>query len=77
LRQGETALKFIIEVLRQDSGGTLQVLYVFAHTASSIHMVRETMKLVQTSSQWPGNADGFCILSESEIELYRWPEKLR
>jgi hypothetical protein len=67
-------LKFIIEVLKLTRGGKAQVLHVFTHSASSIHMVRETMKAVRTSSEWPDDADGFRILSESGAELYRWPE---
>jgi hypothetical protein len=68
-------LKFIIEVLKLNSGGEPQVLHVFTHSASSIHMVREAMKAVQASSNWPHSAEGFRILSEAGAELYRWPEK--
>jgi len=33
-------------------------------------MVRETMKAVRDSAEWPVGADGFRILSEGGDELY-------
>jgi hypothetical protein len=67
-------LKFIIQILKADSGQPPRILHGFSHTASSIHMVRETMKAITESSEWPPGANGFRILSETGVELYRWPE---
>jgi hypothetical protein len=72
--EGNPDLKFIIEILRLNSAQTPRILYGFSHTASSVHMVRETMKAITESSEWPPDANGFRILSETGVELYRWPE---
>jgi hypothetical protein len=72
--EGTPDLRFIIEILNLNSAQTPHILYGFSHTASSIHMVRETMKTITESSEWPTEANGFRILSETGAELYRWPE---
>jgi len=74
LRSAGLFLKFIIEILKFNSARTPHNLYGFSHTASSIHVVRETMKPITDSSEWPPEANGFRILSETGTELYRWPE---
>jgi hypothetical protein len=68
--RGNRALKFIIEILKLDGAGPAQVLHRFSHTASSVHMVWETMKAVYGSP--PSEAQGFRILSEAGDELYSW-----
>jgi hypothetical protein len=72
--RGDRDLRFIIEILKLNSTQTAQILYGFSHTASSVHMVRETMKAVTESAEWPPGANAFRILSETGTELYRWPE---
>jgi coenzyme F420-reducing hydrogenase delta subunit len=74
LRQGNR-MKFIIQVLKLNGAGKPQILHAFAHSASSVHMVRETMKALIESPEWPLEAKGFRIVSETGSELYRWPEK--
>jgi hypothetical protein len=71
--EGNPDLKFIIEVLKLN-GARPKILHAFSHTASSVHMVRETMKVITKSSEWPSEADSFRILSETGAEVYRWPE---
>jgi hypothetical protein len=67
-------LKFVIEILKANSGQQPRVLHRFSHTASYVNMVRETMKAITESSEWPREANGFRILSQTGAELYRWPE---
>jgi hypothetical protein len=67
-------LKFIIEVLKLNGAGQPHILHTFTHAASSMHMVRETMKTVLGSPQWPPEANGFRIVAETGEEMYRWPE---
>jgi hypothetical protein len=72
--QGKTGLKFIVEILKLNGAEQPRVLYSFAHTASSVDMIRETMMGVLQSAQWPPAANGFRILSPDGVELCRWPE---
>jgi hypothetical protein len=39
-------------------------------------MIRETMKAVLKSPQWPSEAQGFRIMTDDGSELYRWPEPI-
>ena len=71
---GDSALKYIIEILALDGSGRPRVLHSFTHTASSIHMVQESLKAVHGSNEWPVEAQGFRILSEVGLELYSWPD---
>jgi hypothetical protein len=71
--RGKT-VKFIVEILKLNGAEPPQVLHSFSHTASSIHMIRETMKAVLKSPQWPPGANGFRIISEAGSEFYCWPE---
>ena len=64
-------MKYVIEILALNGAGQPRVLHSFSHTASSVHMVCETMKAVQESHEWPAEAHGFRILSEAGDELYR------
>ena len=73
--RGLPELKFIIQILKLNDLLPPQILHVFMHTASSAHMVRETMKAITESSEWPSEANGFRILPETGTELYRWPEE--
>jgi hypothetical protein len=75
LRRVGTALKYLIEIVKQNGAGHPEVLHSFTHSASSIHMVRETMLAVRSSSQWPAEAQGFRIRSETGAELYSWPDR--
>jgi hypothetical protein len=68
-------LKYLIEILKLNGAGPPRVLHSFTHKASSVHMVRETMKAVRESHEWPAEAHGFRILSEAGDELYAWPER--
>jgi hypothetical protein len=72
---GEPALKYLIEILKLNGAGRPRVLHSFTHKASSVHMVRETMKAVRESREWPAEAHGFRIMSEAGHELYAWPER--
>jgi hypothetical protein len=67
-------LKFVIEVLKLDNGQPHRILHAFTHAASSVHLVRETMKAVMASPEWPQEANGFRIVTETGKELYFWPE---
>jgi hypothetical protein len=68
-------MRYLIEIVKQNGVGQPQVLHRFTHSASSIHMVRETMKAVRASAHWPAEAEGFRIRSETGVELYCWPEQ--
>jgi hypothetical protein len=74
LRLKGNRMKFIIEVLKLNGAGRPQILHSFTHSASSVHLVRETMKIIVTSPQWPPDASGFRIVTKAGEELYRWPE---
>jgi len=52
-RGGDTALKYIAEILKLNATSTPGVLHRFAPRASSMHMVRQTMKAVRGSGDWP------------------------
>ena len=68
-------MKFFVEILGLNGGiEPPRLLHDFAHRASSVHMVREAMKAVLKSPEWPTDANGFRIISEAGAELYRWPE---
>ena len=68
-------MRFIVEILHLNGGAASpSISYVFAHKASSIHMVREAMKAVLKSPEWPPEANAFRIVSDEGAELYRWPE---
>jgi hypothetical protein len=70
-----TGVKFIVEILKANGGAEPpQLLHSFAHKASSVHMVREAMRAVVKSPQWPLEANGFRIIDEAGAELYRWPD---
>jgi hypothetical protein len=73
-KQGTPGLKFAVEILKLDGEKPPEVLHRFAHSASSIHMIKETMKAVLKSPQWPSGAQGFRIMGDDGLELYRWPE---
>jgi hypothetical protein len=67
-------LKLIVEILRLNGAHAPEILHVFTHSASSIHIARESLKGVATSPAWPLGANGFRIMSAEGAELYRWPE---
>jgi hypothetical protein len=62
---------FISEVLKLNGTGQSQILHSFMHSASSVHMVRETMKA--ESPEWPPEANGFRIVTMRGEEICRWP----
>jgi hypothetical protein len=72
--RGVPELRFIVEILKLNGAGPPRALHSFAQASSSIHMVRETMRAVVKSAEWPPDANGFRILSDKGAELYRWPE---
>ena len=72
--RGSSRLKFVVEILKLKRDQPPEVLHRFAHSATSIHMIRETMKAVLKSPQWPSEAQGFRIMTDDGSELYRWPE---
>jgi hypothetical protein len=74
--RGLFRLKFVVEILKLKRDQPPEVLHRFAHSATSIHMIRETMKAVLKSPQWPSEAQGFRIMSDDGSELYRWPEPI-
>ena len=49
-----------------------KVLHTFAHTSSSIHLVRESVHSVMKSPQCPAEANGFRIISGEGVTLYEW-----
>jgi hypothetical protein len=67
-------VRFVIEVLHIGEAQAPRVLHMFTHTASSIHMVQVAMKSVLCSAEWPTEANGFRIRTDTGEELYRWPE---
>ena len=66
-------MKFTIEILKLNGAGQPEVLHSFAHSASSIHLIRESVHSVMKSPQWPVQANGFRIVSDRGVLLYRWP----
>jgi hypothetical protein len=66
-------MKFVIEILSLNGNRIPKVLHTFAHTASSIHLVRESVHSVMKSANWPPDANGFRIVSSDGVELYGWP----
>jgi len=66
-------VKYIIEIFKRNGADVPQVMYSFAHTASSIDMVRESVHSVMKSINWPAEANGFRITS-GEVVLYEWPK---
>ena len=69
--RGVRGLRYFIEVLKLNGAGPPKILRRFSHSASSLHMVRETMKLIMDSPEWPSEANGFRIVSETGAEVYR------
>jgi hypothetical protein len=67
-------VKFIVEILKLNGAEPPRALHSFAQASSSVQMVRETMKVVLKSAEWPPEANGFRIMSDKGTELYRWPE---
>ena len=68
-------MKFVIEIVKLDGTQPPQILHSFAHKASSVHLIREAMKAVMNSPQWPGEANGFRIISGMGVELHRLPRR--
>jgi hypothetical protein len=66
-------VEYIIEILKLDGAAAPQVLYTFAHTASSLHLVRESIHSVMKSPHWPTEANGFRIVSREGVKHYAWP----
>ena len=66
----------IVEILRWEKDQPPKVLHSFTHTATSLHMVQESMKAVINSSAWPKKANGFCIICEGGTELYRFSKEV-
>jgi hypothetical protein len=66
-------VKYVIEILSRNGTTMPKVLHSFAHTSSSIHLVRESVHSVMLSPQWPSEANAFRILSDKGMELYGWP----
>ena len=75
LRKAGSAVEYIIEILKLNGAGAPQVLYTFMHTASSLHLVRESVHSVMRSPHWPSEANGFRIVSREGLELYGWPSR--
>ena len=69
-------MRYIIEILKLNGTGKPQVLHTFAHAASSLHLVRESVHSVMRSRQWPSEANGFRIVSKDGTEFYGWPISL-
>jgi hypothetical protein len=67
-------VNFRIEILRVKGAKPAHGLHRFTHCATSLNMMQETMEVVQMSPQWPLEANGYRILSESGKELYRWQQ---
>ena len=76
LRKAGSAVEYIIEILKLNRAGAPQVLYTFMHTASSLHLVRESVHSVMRSRHWPSEANGFRIVSKDGTEFYGWPISL-
>lgn len=68
-------MNFRIEILRIRDSQSSHGLHTFMHCATSLDMMRETMRMVQMSTQWPAEANGYRILTEEGKELYRWPDQ--
>jgi hypothetical protein len=67
-------VKYIIEIFKRNGADVPQVMYSFAHTASSIEMVRESVHSVMKSIDWPTDVNGFRIVSGDGAQLYQWPK---
>jgi hypothetical protein len=65
-------VKYIIEIFKRSGADVPQVMYTFAHTASSIDLVRESVHSALTSINWPTDVNGFRIVSGEGVELYNW-----
>ena len=59
-------MEYTIEILKRNGAATPQVLYAFTHTASSIHLVRESVHSVMKSPHWPSEANGFRIVRDGQ-----------
>jgi hypothetical protein len=66
-------VKYFIEILSRNGTAVPKVLHAFAHTSSTIHLVRESVHSVMKSAQWPAEANAFRIVSDEGVELYSWP----
>jgi hypothetical protein len=65
-------VKYTIEIFKRNGAEVPQVLYTFAHTASSIDLVRESVHSVIKTMDWPTEVNGFRIMSEEGDALYEW-----
>jgi hypothetical protein len=68
---GEATLIFLIEILKLKDADPPRVLLTFSHSAKSVHIVRETMKSVQNSPEWPADANGYRISWLEGAEIHR------
>ena len=70
--KGIDPVKYVIEIFKRNGAELPHVMYSFAHTASSIELVLESVHSVMKSINWPAEADGFRISSGEGVALYEW-----
>jgi hypothetical protein len=70
--EGGVPVKYIIEILKRNGADMPQVLYTFAHTASSIDLVRESVHSALKTMDGPSEVNGFRIVSGEGVALYEW-----
>ena len=67
-------MRYIVEIFKRNGAELPQIVYTFAHTASSIDLVRESVYSAMNSINWPTEVNGFRIVSGEGIRLYEWPK---
>ena len=65
---------YIVEPFKRNGAEMPQIMYTFAHPASSIDLMRERVYYAMNSINWFAEVIGFCIVSGEGIPLYEWPK---